>query len=160
MKSEIHYEGTLALVGGYRVIALRVDNANRCFAIGPHGHPLFRTGFASIDEARRHAAEVQASGELNDPERLPPSAPPPQPRLRLEPVMDTILRVEIAGLYIALLGILLGGEAVLWILELPARQGQRSTRVFRDEEKAIEAYESLCAELSRKFIDTRLAQDG
>lgn len=160
MNPEIHYEGTLGLAAGYRVIVLRLGSTSRCFPIGPHGHPLRRTGFASIDEARRHAAEVHASGTLPDFERLPPSALPPERQLPLEPVMDTILRVEIAGIYVALLGILLGGDAVMWILELPARHGQRSTRAFRDETRAIEAYEGLCEDLSRKYIDTRLAHDG
>lgn len=153
---DLKFEGTLALEGGYRVIVVSVDGSDRCFPVGPNGHPLVRTGYPSIDEAKRRIAEFRDAGMSPDIDRMPRSAMPPDRRLALEPVMDTIMRVEIHGLYVALLGILLGGDAVMWILELPTQQGARSSKVYRDELMAVEAYEALCVELSTKFIDTRL----
>lgn len=157
MKSkEIHYAGTLSLVDGYRVIVVTVGRKDRCFPVGPNGHPLARTGYASIDEAKARIAEFRSAGRSPDVDRLPPTALPPERRLPFEPLMDTVMRVEIRGIYVALLGLLLGGEGVLWILELPARHGMRTSKVFFDETEAIEAYESLCVELSTKYISTQL----
>lgn len=152
----LRFEGTLALQDGYRVIVINVDGADRCFPVGPNGQPLVRTGYPSIDEAKRRIAEFRDAGLSPDVDHMPRSAMPPDRRLPLEPVMDTIMRVEIHGIYVALLGILLGGEAMMWILELPTRQGARSSKVYRDEEAAVEAYEQLCVELSTKYIDTHL----
>lgn len=150
------YEGTLALADGYRVIVLSVANTDRCFPIGPNGHPLARTGYASIDEAKRHIAEFRAAGRSPDVDRLPPSALPPGRRLPLEPLMDTVMRVEISGIYVALLGIVLGGDAVLWILELPSRHNTRASKIYHDETAAVEGYEALCIDLSSKFITRHL----
>lgn len=155
---ELRFEGTLALEGGYRVIVISVDRSDRCFPVGPNGHPLARTGFGSIDEARRRIEEFRAAGLSPDADRMPPSALPPEQRLPLEPVMDTIMRVEIHGIFVALLGILLGGDAMMWILELPTRTGTRSSKIYRDEEAAVTAYEALCVELSTKYIDTHLPE--
>lgn len=150
------HEGTLMLADGYRVIVISVDGRDRCFPVGPNGHPLVRTGYGSIDEAKERIAEFREAGLSPDVDRLPPSALPPSRRLPLEPLMDTVMRVEIKGIYVALLGIVLGGEAVMWILELPSRHGTRTTKVFRDETAAVEAYEALCVELSTKYISTHL----
>lgn len=155
-KQTILFEGTLALPDGYRVIVLRIDGVDRCFPIGPNGHPLVRTGYGSIDAAKRRIAEFRAAGRGFEPGKLPPSALPPAEQLPLEPVMDTVMRVEIQGIYVALLGILLGGTPGMWILELPTRHGARSSKIYRDEDAAIDAYETLCVELSTKFFDTRL----
>lgn len=155
-KLKIQFEGTLALPDGYRVIVLRIDGIDRCFPIGPNGHPLVRTGYGSIDAAKHRIAGFRAAGRGVEPGKLPPSALPPSDRLPLEPVMDTVMRVEIHGIYIALLGILLGGTASMWILELPTRQGARSSKIYRDENAAIEAYEELCVELSTKYFDKQL----
>ena len=152
----LRFEGTLALEGGYRVIVISVNGSDRCFPVGPNGHPLARTGYGSIDEAKQRIDEFRRAGLSPDADRMPPSALPPEQRLPLEPVMDTIMRVEIHGLFVALLGILLGGDAMMWILELPARLGTRSSKVYRDEIAAIAAYEELCVELSTKYIDTHL----
>lgn len=150
------HEGTLNLADGYRVIVVSVDGRDRCFPVGPNGHPLARTGYASIDEAKARIAEFRDAGLSPDLDRLPPSALPPHRRLPLEPLMDTVMRVEIRSVYVALLGIMLGGDAVMWILELPSRYGTRTSKVFVDEEAAVEAYEALCVELSTKFISTRM----
>ncbi|HEX6927845.1 MAG TPA: hypothetical protein VF267_01250 [Gammaproteobacteria bacterium] len=156
----LFYEGTLALADGYRVIVISVDRKDRCFPIGPGGHPLARTGYPSIDEAKARIAAFRDTGRSPDADRLPPSALPPERRLPLEPLMDTVMRVEIQGIYVALLGIVLGGDPVLWILELPAHHGARTTKVYRDESQAVDAYETLCMELSTKFIATRLDDRG
>lgn len=156
---DITYEGTLALNGGYRVIVVRTGTTDRCFPVGPNGHPLARTGYPSIDEAKARITDFRAAGRSPDSDRLPPTALPPGRRQALEPMMDTVMRVEIRGIYVALLGIMLGGEAVMWILELPARHGSRTSKIFTDEAAAIDAYESLCVELSAKYIETRL-DDG
>lgn len=153
---DLRYEGTLAMLDGYRVIVVSLDMKDRCFPVGPNGHPLARTGYASIDEAKAHVMEFRAAGLSPDADRLPPSALPPHRRLPLEPLMDTVMRVEIRGIYIALLGIMLGGEAVMWILELPSRHGSRTSKVYRDEAEAVHAYETLCVELSSKYIATHL----
>lgn len=150
------FEGSLTLYDGYRVIVIHCGGADRCFPVGPNGHPLVRTGFDSIDEAKRQIEAFQRAGLSPDADRMPPSALPPERRLPLEPVMDTVLRVEIRGIYVALLGILLGGAAEMWILELPTTQGARTSKVYRDEDEAIGAYEALCVELSTKYIDTHL----
>lgn len=152
----ISYEGSLGLPDGYRVIVVRVAGRDRCFPIGPNGHPLARTGYPSIDEARQLIETFRAAARAPDTGRLPPSALPPERQQDLEPLMDTVMRVEIRGIYVALLGILLGGDPVMWVLELPARHDSRSSKIFRDETAAVEAYESLCAELSMKYIETRL----
>lgn len=156
----ITYEGSLALADGYRVIVVRAGGRDRCFPIGPNGHPLARTGYPSIDEARQLIDTFRDTARAPDTDRLPPSALPPERQQDLEPLMDTVMRVEIRGIYVALLGILLGGEPVMWVLELPARHGSRSSKIFRDETAAVEAYESLCAELSLKYIETRLDDRG
>ncbi|HEX7029151.1 MAG TPA: hypothetical protein VF254_01000 [Gammaproteobacteria bacterium] len=155
----LSYEGTLALNGGYRVIVIGVSGKDRCFPVGPNGHPLARTGYPSIDEAKQRIAAFREAGRSPDVDRLPPTALPPERRLPLEPLMDTVMRVEIRGIYVALLGIVLGGDAVMWILELPARHDSRASKIFRDEAAAVEAYESLCVELSAKYITTHL-DDG
>lgn len=156
----VDYEGALALRGGYSVIVIRVGGKDRCFPLGPNGHPLARTGYPSIDEAKERIADFRDAGRSPDVDRLPPTALPPARRLPLEPLMDTVMRVEIRGIYVALLGIVLGGDAVMWILELPAKHGSRTRKVFRDEAAAIDAYESLCVELSTKYIATHLGGDG
>lgn len=153
---QLRYEGTLNLAGAYRVTVVSVDGHDRCFPVGPNGHPLARTGYPSIDEAKQRIAEFRAAGLSPDVDRLPPSALPPHRRLPLEPLMDTVMRVEIQGIYVALLGIVLGGDPTMWILELPSHQGQRTTKVYRDEQTAVEAYEALCVELSTKYISTHL----
>lgn len=158
--NKVNYVGTLALVESYRVMVISVDGKDRCFPVGPNGYPLARTGYASIDEAKQYIAEFRAAGLSPDSDRLPPSALPPHRQLPLEPLMDTVMRVEIRGVYVALLGIVLGGEAVLWILELPARHGSRTSKIYRDEDAAVEAYEALCMELSRKYIATQLDDDA
>ena len=157
---QLRYEGTLAMADGYRVVVVSVDMKDRCFPVGPNGHPLARTGYASIDEAKAHVIEFRTAGRSPDADQLPPSAMPPHRRLPLEPMMDTVMRVEIRGIYIALLGLMLGGEAVMWILELPARHGARTTKVYRDETAAIDAYETLCVELSAKYISSHLDGNG
>ncbi|HEX7046510.1 MAG TPA: hypothetical protein VF275_02915 [Gammaproteobacteria bacterium] len=157
--NKINYEGTLALNDSYRVIVISIGNKDRCFPVGPSGHPLARTGYASIDEAKQRIAEFRAAGRSPDIDRLPPTALPPQRRLPLEPLMDTVMRVEIRGIYIALLGIVLGGDAVMWILELPARHDSRASKIFIDEAAAIDAYETLCVELSTKYIATQLEDE-
>lgn len=156
----LRYEGTLNLAGAYRVMVISVGGRDRCFPVGPNGHPLSRTGYPSIDEAKRRIAEFRDAGRSPDVDRLPPSALPPQRRLPLEPLMDTVMRVEIQGIYVALLGIVLGGDPAMWILELPSHHGQRTTKVYRDEETAVEAYEALCVELSTKYISTHLGNPG
>ncbi len=157
--NELNYEGTLALADGYRVIVLSVGSVDRCYPIGPNGHPLARTGYPSIDEAKQRIAEFRAAGHSPDVDRLPPSALPPDRRLPLEPLMDTVMRVEIRGIYVALLGIVLGGDAVMWILELPSRHNTRTSKIYREESAAVEAYEALCVELSHKYITQHL-DDG
>lgn len=157
---DLRYEGTLAMLDGYRVIVISVDMKDRCFPVGPNGHPLARTGYASIDEAKARVMEFRDAGHSPDVDRLPPSALPPQRRLPLEPLMDTVMRVEVRGIYVALLGIMLGGEGVMWILELPSRHGSRTSKVYRDEDEAINAYETLCVELSSKYIATQLEEPG
>lgn len=152
----IRYEGALNFADGYRVIVIQVNRNDRCFPIGPNGHPLSRTGYRSIDEAKQRISEFHAAGHSPDIDRLPPSALPPTERLPLEPMMDTVMRVEIRGIYVALLGIVLGGDPVMWILELPSRHGQRTSKTFRDEQAAVDAYEGLCVELSSKYISTHL----
>ncbi|MDX1455555.1 MAG: hypothetical protein R3217_08885 [Gammaproteobacteria bacterium] len=153
----LFYEGTLSLSGGYRVIVISLDSSERAFAIAPNGYPLARTGYPSIDSAKQQIAEFRDAGKSPDTDRLAPSALPPDQRLPLEPVMDTVMRVEIRGIFVALLGVLLGGDAVLWILELPARPGVgRTAKIYRDEEDAVRAYENLCVELSTKYIDAYL----
>lgn len=154
----MRYEGTLAMVDGYRVIVVSLDLKDRCFPVGPNGHPLARTGYASIDEAKERVMHFRDSGLSPDVDRMPPSAMPPHRRLPLEPMMDTVMRVEIQGIYVNLLGIILGGEPVMWILELPSRHGTRTSKIYRDEATAIEAYETLCVELSTKFISRHLDQ--
>lgn len=156
---ELRYEGTLNLAGGYRVIVISVDGSDRCFPVGPNGHPLARTGYPSIDEAKQRIAGFQAAKRSPDIDRLPPSALPPHRRLPLEPLMDTVMRVEIQGIYVALLGIVLGGDAMMWILELPSRSGQRATKTYLDEDAAVQAYEDLCVELSTKYITTHLGSE-
>lgn len=156
MQDSLTYEGTLALAAGYRVIVIRMAGKDRCFPIGPNGHPLARTGYASIDEAKQRIAEFVEAGHSPDVDTLPPSALPPHRRLPLEPLMDTVMRVEIQGIYVALLGIVLGGDAVMWILELPARHGARTSKTYRDEAAAVDAYETLCVELSSKYIAQHL----
>ena len=156
---KILYEGTLALAGGYRVIVISVDGTDRCFPMAPSGLPLARIGFPSIDQAKARMMEFRDSGLSVNADRLAPSALPPSKRLPLEPMMDTIMRVEIRGIYVVLLAILLGGEPMMWILELPARAGSRTTKIFRDEAEAVNAYENLCVELSTKYIDTYLPGD-
>jgi len=150
------YEGTLALADDYRVIVISMNRKDRCFPVGPNGYPLARTGYTSIDEAKERIAAFRDEGRSPDVDLLPPSALPPHRRLPLEPMMDTVMRVEIQGIYIALLGIVLGGEPVMWILELPARNGARTRKIYRDETAAVDAYETLCMELSSKYITTRL----
>lgn len=160
MKSEpgnaLRYEGTLAMIDGYRVIVVSLGHKDRCFPVAPNGHPLVRTGYGSIDEAKERVMKFRDARRSPDVESLPPSALPPNRRLPLEPVMDTIMRVEIQGIYVVLLGILVGGEPVMWILELPSRHGTRASKVYRDETTAVEAYESLCMELSSKYIARHL----
>lgn len=157
---DLRYEGTLAMADGYRVIVVSMNLKDRCFPVGPNGHPLARTGYASLDEAKARVVEFRDAGLSPDVDRLPPSAMPPHRRLPLEPLMDTVMRVEIRGIYVALLGILIGGEAVMWILELPSRHGSRTSKVYRDEAAAVDAYETLCVELSTKFIATHLDEPG
>lgn len=153
----LFYEGTLSLSEGYRVVVISLDGSERSFPVAPNGHPLARTGFTSIDQAKAQITAFRDAGKSPDIDRLAPSALPPDQRLPLEPLMDTVMRVEIRGIYIALLGILVGGEAVMWILELPAKRGAgRTAKVFRDEEEAIRGYEALCIELSTKYIDAYL----
>jgi len=149
---ELRYEGTLAMADGYRVVVVSLNLKDRCFPVGPNGHPLARTGYASIDEAKTRVMEFRDAGHSPDVDRLPPSAMPPHRQLPLEPVMDTVMRVEIQGIYVVLLGIMLGGEPVMWILELPSRHGSRTSKIYRDEDAAVEAYETLCMELSTKYI--------
>lgn len=156
MQEKLTYEGTLSLPDGYRVIVIRAAGSDRCFPVGPNGHPLARTGYPSIDEAKQHIADFRTAGLPPDADSVPPSALPPHRRLPLEPLMDTVMRVEIQGIYVALLGILLGGDAVMWILELPSRHGTRTSKIYRDEAAAVEAYEALCVELSTKYIARHL----
>ncbi len=155
-ESELRYEGTLALQDGFRVIVISVAMIDRCFPVEPQGRPLARTGFPSIDRAKAFVQQRRSAGSLAMDDRLPPSALPPEQRLPLEPLMDVVMRVEIRGIYVVLLGILLGGEPGMWILELPLKAGVRTTRIFFDEAEAVAAYEALCVELSTKFIDTYL----
>lgn len=159
-KELLLYEGTLALAGGYRVIVISVNGTDRCFPMAPNGLPLARNGFPSIDQAKAKILDFRDSGLSVNANRLAPSALPPSERLPLEPMMDTIMRVEIRGIYVVLLGILLGGEPLMWILELPARAGTRTAKIFRDETEAVRAYEDLCVELSAKYIDTYLPGDS
>ena len=44
----------------------------------------------------------------------------------------------------------------MWILELPSRHGSRTSKVYRDEDEAVTAYETLCVELSSKYIASHL----
>ncbi|MBW3567456.1 MAG: hypothetical protein KY410_05775, partial [Proteobacteria bacterium] len=108
----LRYEGTLAMIDGYRVIVVSLEHKDRCFPVAPNGHPLVRTGYASIDEAKERVMEFRDAGRSPDVDSLPPSALPPNRRLPLEPVMDTVMRVDIQGIYVVLLGILVGGEPV------------------------------------------------
>ncbi len=153
---KLEYEGTLNVVGGYRVVSILIGNVIRCFALGPNGHPLTRTGFPSIDTARERIERYRDTDKSVDVDAVAPSALPPEQRVALEPIIDTVMRVEIQGIYVALLGLLLGGDALLWLLELPTHSGARSSKVFDNEETAIRAYENLSAELSTRFITTKL----
>ena len=160
--ASLDYEGTLNIPGGYRVISVRVGNVQRCFAVGPNGHPLARTGFPSIDAAREKIEQFRSAETTIEADAVAPSALPPEEQAALEPLIDTVMRVEIQGIYVALLGLLLGGDALLWVLQLPTHSGARANKVFDDEATAIIAYENLCAELSTRFITAKLesSEDG
>ena len=154
--ASLDYEGTLNIHGGYRVMSVRVGDVQRCFALGPNGHPLARTGFPSIDSAREKIEQFRSTEKSVAVDAVAPSAMPPEQQVALEPLIDTVMRVEIQGIYVALLGLLLGGDALLWVLVLPTHTGARANKVFDDEATAITAYENLCVELSTRFITTKL----
>ncbi|MCG8433565.1 MAG: hypothetical protein MJA83_06005 [Gammaproteobacteria bacterium] len=155
LQPSLEYEGTLNLPDGCRVVSVRVDNVQRCFALGANGHPLARNGYPSIDRAKEIIADHQHTGKTLDIETQAPSALPPEERVALEPLIDTVMYLEISGVYVALLGVLLGGEAVLWIVALPTKKGVRSFKVFENEERAVAEYERLSAQLTSRTQDVK-----